>query len=174
MARTSEQALEHNRLYMRARYAADPGPTKERSKQWRANNPKRAKEQQQEFKARRPHYRQDYLAASEHNRIVNRLRSSLYGALRKRKRPAADWIANAKIGQLVGCSKPDLIAHIEAQFKRGMGWHNYGRGGWEIDHIRQCNTFDLTDAEQQALCFNFTNLRPLWRADNLSRPKGSA
>jgi hypothetical protein len=30
-------------------------------------------------------------------------------------------------------------------------------------------SFDLTDIEQQRLCFHFTNLQPLWKLDNLRK-----
>ena len=32
-----------------------------------------------------------------------------------------------------------------------------------------CTSFDLTNLEQQRLCFNYTNLQPLWATDNLSK-----
>jgi len=68
---------------------------------------------------------------------------------------------------LIGCSTPELIRHIERQFNRGMSWDNYGE--WEIDHIRPCASFDLTDTEEQKACFHFTNLRPIWRDANRSK-----
>jgi hypothetical protein len=64
----------------------------------------------------------------------------------------------------LGCSIPELKAHIENLFQPGMTWGN--RGEWEIDHIRPCASFDLLDPEQQKCCFHFSNLQPLWRADN--------
>lgn len=39
-------------------------------------------------------------------------------------------------------------------------------GGWEVDHIRPCASFDLTDTGQQKECFHWTNLQPLWELDN--------
>jgi hypothetical protein len=30
-------------------------------------------------------------------------------------------------------------------------------------------SFDLSDPEQQRLCFNFSNLQPLWEHENLSK-----
>jgi hypothetical protein len=68
---------------------------------------------------------------------------------------------------LIGCSVPQLRKHLEAQFTEGMTWDNHGE--WHIDHIKPCASFDLTDAEQQLECFNYTNLQPLWASDNLSK-----
>lgn len=75
----------------------------------------------------------------------------------------------AKTSKLIGCSKKFLRMHIEAQFKPGMTWDNYGRGGWHIDHIYPCSAFDFTDPEQIRQCFHYSNLQPLWQAENCSK-----
>jgi hypothetical protein len=71
--------------------------------------------------------------------------------------------------ELLGCSIEQLREHLEKQFKSGMNWDNYGRGGWHIDHIRPCSSFDLSQKEEQAKCFNYTNLQPLWAKENLEK-----
>ena len=68
---------------------------------------------------------------------------------------------------LVGCSIPELRKRLTQQFLPGMTWDNYGK--WHIDHIRPCASFDLTDPEQQKQCFHYSNLQPLWAADNLRK-----
>lgn len=70
--------------------------------------------------------------------------------------------------ELVGCSIKILKTHLERQFQVGMSWDNYGKE-WHIDHIRPCASFDLSLAEQQKLCFHFSNLQPLWSIDNLRK-----
>jgi DNA/RNA endonuclease G (NUC1) len=50
-----------------------------------------------------------------------------------------------------------------------MNWENYGKNGWHIDHIIPCASFDLTDPKQQKNCFHYTNLQPLWAADNIRK-----
>lgn len=76
-----------------------------------------------------------------------------------------------KTYELIGCTVEQLKEHIESQWLPGMSWNNHTNNGWHIDHIKPCNTFDLTDPKQQKQCFHYTNLRPLWAKDNLSRPK---
>lgn len=71
--------------------------------------------------------------------------------------------------ELLGCDLETLKKHIEAQFTGEMCWENYGQFGWHIDHIRPCYEFDLTDNEQQKICFHYRNLRPLWWLENISR-----
>lgn len=68
---------------------------------------------------------------------------------------------------IVGCSRDELIRHLERQFKPGMAWNNYGE--WEIDHIKPCYQFDFTKEGDARRCFHFLNLRPLWGTENRSR-----
>ena len=68
---------------------------------------------------------------------------------------------------LLGCTHDQLVQHLESQFLPGMSWNNYG--DWHVDHIRPCASFDLLDPEQQARCFHYTNLQPLWAKDNISK-----
>lgn len=74
---------------------------------------------------------------------------------------------------LIGCTFGVLMEHLEARFKEGMTWQNYGRKPstrcWEIDHIIPCAKFDLTTPEGQCACFHFTNLQPLWADENQSK-----
>lgn len=69
--------------------------------------------------------------------------------------------------ELIGCDFDFLKKYLESLFKEGMTWENYGE--WHIDHIVPCDSFDLTDTEQQKKCFNYNNLQPLWKFDNLSK-----
>lgn len=78
-------------------------------------------------------------------------------------------IKSDKTMNLVGCTPNELRDHLESQFKDGMTFDNYGRGGWHIDHIKPCTSFDLSDPEQQRECFHYTNLQPLWEKENLSK-----
>ncbi len=80
---------------------------------------------------------------------------------------------SAKTFELIGCSPDDFKSYIEGLWLEGMSWDNYGPSGWHIDHIKECYTFDLSDPTQQRECFHFSNQRPLWAKDNLSRRRKS-
>ena len=68
---------------------------------------------------------------------------------------------------MLGCTIEEFRDHLESQLTEGMSWDN--RNEWHIDHIIPCAAFDLEDAEQQKVCFNYRNLQPLWAADNLKK-----
>jgi len=61
----------------------------------------------------------------------------------------------------------ELKLHLESQFRKGMSWDNYGRGGWHIDHIKPKCRFDHTDPTQISECWALSNLQPLWERENL-------
>ncbi len=67
----------------------------------------------------------------------------------------------------LGCSIPELKAHLESQFQDGMTWENHG--DWHIDHIRPLASFDLSDRDQFLTACNYKNLQPLWAVDNIRK-----
>lgn len=80
---------------------------------------------------------------------------------------------SASTTKLLGCSIEEFIRCIEFRFEPGMSWMNYGQYivgkpmTWHIDHIKPCASFDLTDPEQQRICFHWTNMQPMWAVDNI-------
>lgn len=78
-------------------------------------------------------------------------------------------IKAAKTAELIDAEIADFKAYLSSNWEEGMSWDNYGRDGWHVDHIRPCASFDLTDEEQQLVCFNWRNLRPMWGTDNISK-----
>jgi hypothetical protein len=73
--------------------------------------------------------------------------------------------------KLIGCSIAELKKHLEKQFLPSMTWENHNIKGWHIDHIRPISSFNLSDPEQQKICFHYSNLQPLWAEDNLRKNK---
>ncbi len=55
---------------------------------------------------------------------------------------------------------------IEYNFDEKMNWDNHGTY-WHFDHIRPCDSFDLIKEDQILECFNWSNLRPLYKMDNI-------
>jgi hypothetical protein len=52
-----------------------------------------------------------------------------------------------------------------------MNWDNHGKI-WEIDHIKGCINFDLSDIEQQKQCFHYTNTQPLFKTTKIAESFG--
>jgi hypothetical protein len=67
--------------------------------------------------------------------------------------------------EILGCSFEFFKAYIEQRFLPGMGWHN--RSEWHLDHIIPVSS---AKTERELLKLNrYTNFRPLWAKDNLSK-----
>lgn len=65
----------------------------------------------------------------------------------------------------IGCSLEELKSHLQSKFQPGMTWVNHGE--WHIDHIIPLSSAK-TSEEMYKLC-HYTNLQPLWAADNISK-----
>jgi hypothetical protein len=102
--------------------------------------------------------------SKEQSRLANLLRVRTRKAIKNQNAYKTDHME-----KLLGCTFDEVKIYLEKQFLPGMTWENHGLHGWHIDHVRPCASFDLTDSEQQKLCFHYTNLQPLWAKDNLSK-----
>jgi hypothetical protein len=73
--------------------------------------------------------------------------------------------------KLLGCSWGEFTKYLETKFTDGMTWGNRGKGmgKWHVDHIIPPPCFDLTDPEQQRICFHWANLQPMWEPQNCSK-----
>ncbi len=80
-----------------------------------------------------------------------------------------NWKKGSTI-QLLGISILEYKQYLESKFTDKMNWENYGTY-WEIDHIKQLATFDLSIEKNQIIAFNYKNTRPLSILENQSRPK---
>jgi hypothetical protein len=125
-----------------------------RSKIWNKDNPDK-------YKLIRERYYNKNKKDINH-RIRWSLRARINAAIKKNTK--SDNTIN-----LIGCSIEFLRGYLESRFQIGMTWENYGFYGWHIDHIKPCASFDLTDKEQQKICFHYTNLQPLWAIDNIKK-----
>lgn len=133
------------------------------------NKDKRAKYNAEWYKKNKSHqietkkkWRAEQRKNNPEFNIQNALRCRMHGTIVKGYKSASTL-------KLLGCSFEDCRKHIESQWKEGMTWENYGLYGWHIDHIKPCASFDLKDPKQQAECFHYTNLQPLWAIDNIKK-----
>lgn len=96
-------------------------------------------------------------------RIRRRLKSRLKDAIGFKSKKSDSII------KLLGCDIETFRLHLEALFKDGMNWGNYGKGGWHIDHVVPVSWLDLTIPDNQKLVTHYTNLQPLWYWENASK-----
>lgn len=106
------------------------------------------------YKKRNERYKKD-----PHTKIRLLLHGRLKSAVKK-------GLKDESSRKLLGCTIPEFKLYLESKFKDGMSWDNHGKFGWHIDHIKPCALFDLTDPEQQKICFHYTNTQPLWAKEN--------
>jgi hypothetical protein len=92
--------------------------------------------------------------------LIIRIRSRTGSAFR-----VSGYSKASRTAKLIGCSWEFLCAHIESQFTKGMNWKN--RHLWHVDHIVPLSSAD-TEERLIRLC-HFSNLRPLWASDNISK-----
>ena len=72
----------------------------------------------------------------------------------------------SKTSEIIGCDWSFFKSHIERQFLKGMDWEKMGTE-IHIDHITPVSS---ASTEEEVVSLNhFTNLRPMWAKDNLSK-----
>jgi hypothetical protein len=92
--------------------------------------------------------------------IKNKLQKVIHNTIRAIRKNTDNYFVNE-----LNCSLFEFRKRFESLFKDGMNWENYRK--WEVDHIRPCNSFNLTDANQQKECFCLSNFQPLWKNENM-------
>lgn len=156
-------SLEQSRAKDRARRSSPEERAKvvARVKEWVRNNRDRSR-------AWHRQRRKERLASDPAYRARIAIRRRFYMAIRNQVYDG--WvIRSGEAVRLLGCTMPEFVRHIESLWTDGMSWSNWTRDGWHIDHIIPLSAFDLSDEEQIKAACHYTNLRPLWAADNLSK-----
>jgi hypothetical protein len=144
---------EKQRQYEKKWYLNNKEKVNQKCKQWRLNNKKHIREYNNKYERERKKTDLNY-------KLIKNMRTRIWFAL-KRKYKSKSTI------KLLGCSIEECWQHLESKFQPGMTKENHGL--WHVDHIRPCASFDLTDPEQQKICFHYTNLEPMWAIDNLKK-----
>jgi len=175
---------EARREACRRYYAANKEKGKARAKAWRANNPERARETSAAYKKangraiyektkerrNKWHYQYQKAKAAADPQFRQYRRISVLTSRAMSKHRSGRQVTHAsEIVRLLGCPWLSFIKHIEAKFQPGMSWGNHGRSGWHFDHIRPLSSFDLTDDAQLLIACHFTNVQPMWAADNVRK-----
>ena len=113
-----------------------------------------------EQKIKRNKYLKNKLKIDHNYKLIHTIRVRIKDVLRGHSK------SNSTINML-GCTIDELWKHLESTFKPGMTKENHGL--WHVDHIIPCASFDLSNPQEQAKCFHYTNLQALWAHENLSK-----
>lgn len=72
--------------------------------------------------------------------------------------------------KILNCEFEIFKKWIEFQFESDMSWENFGIV-WHLDHIIPIYQFNITINEDKNVCFNWTNLQPLYCKENHEKYK---
>lgn len=111
-------------------------------------------------------WRRRYYKGKKNNpcfKLKNAMRSAFRHALINKK--------TYSTFEVLGYSVFDLMRHLEGLFQVNMSWSNYGKKGWEIDHIVPLSRFNYSSIDDPEFkrCWALNNLQPLWVADNVRK-----
>ena len=152
-----------------AKKANESGKKQAYSKEYRKQNKELCYKRQEESRAKKPeHYAMKAREVMRRRRDENPL-FAVHNALRCRLHQVFKRMGYRKSGrthEILGCDWEFFRLHIERQFLKGMDWEKMG-SEIHIDHIMPIST---AKTEEDVIALNhFTNLRPMWAKENLSK-----
>lgn len=129
-------------------------------REWYRKNKNRYK------KYRNKKYRNEYKRDRMKKDPLFRMRLNISNYMRKIIKSNGN-VKSQKMQNILGINFTDYKNYLENLFEEGMSWDNWTFNGWHIDHI-----IPLCSAknEQELLqLLHYSNTRPLWAKDNLSK-----
>ena len=162
--KNKERIKECRREWDRKYYLKNKEHIKEYQEEYHLRNKEQQKEYRLKNKERRNEHARERYQNDPNFRIIINLRTRLTKVLKGTRK-------SARTIKLLGCTIEELWQHLESSstWEPWMTRENYGIGGWDIDHIKACTKFDLTDPEQQQECCNWSNLQPMEHIANIKK-----
>uniref|UniRef100_A0A0G4G7N7 Uncharacterized protein n=1 Tax=Chromera velia CCMP2878 TaxID=1169474 RepID=A0A0G4G7N7_9ALVE len=134
------------------------------------DNPAFAARRQRAKEARKIRYKEDAVF-----RLGKVTRSTVAKCIANIRKKTSAPCLRKRTHEYLGCSFPDLKAHLEKDNfhgNPGMSWENYG-SLWHIDHIVPIMYAgpdgQKPDMETVASRLHFLNLQPMWGEENLRK-----
>ena len=190
---TDEEIKEKRRVYAATYYAKNKEKIKAASAKWQAENPEKNREHMLKATARWKKRNPEKLKAQKaryyaknKERFPRTDAMRLARTVRKKQRKAEDPVyamaerlrnrllmafknggfkKQSTTEKMIGCTFKQFTKHIETQFTGGMSWDN--RADWQLDHIIPLSC--ATTIEGLEKLSHYTNIRPLWAAENLAK-----
>ncbi len=92
-------------------------------------------------------------------------RSMIYCSFKRYN--SKNYVKSQKTEEILGCSMDFFAEYISSLFQEGMSLSNHGE--WHLDHIIPLAS---ANTEEEIIKLNhYTNIQPLWAADNMSKGK---
>jgi hypothetical protein len=148
------------------RYSKNPELYKERVKLWQSKNLDKVKT----YKRKHENLNSINIYKKKKERIKNnpifRFKSNIR-CLIKNSFSCINHKKSSKTSNILGCSIEDFKVYMESLFQKEMSWENHGTNGWHIDHIIPISS--ATTEEDVIRLNHYTNLQPLWAAENIRK-----
>lgn len=168
-----QEHLEFLRERRKERYWANPEKARADTAKWILDNLEYHKiYKKQYFQNNKEYFRakhREWSQKNEMNKYYSDINFRLSKILKVELRSAIrrEW-KKGKTLELLGCSIDNFKQYLEKQFDENMTWDNYGTY-WHIDHKMPISRFNLSDLEQQKICFHYTNMQPLEALENIKK-----
>ena len=167
-AKNPERNRDINTAYNKIWRVKNREKTRASSKKWAAKNPNwqqkwRAghKEQVRMYRQKWKKYKRD---TDPNWKITENMRSSMSCALSGKQKSASTM-------KIIGCTAAGLYQHLEScsTWEPWMTRENYGKGGWDVDHIIAIKHWDYTCPLQFIFCWVKINLQPMEHIANIKK-----
>jgi len=159
-AKNPEKSREQNRKDLKTFRIKNPDYGREWSKKYRAENPEKASEQnKKDLKTFRIKNRGNPIYRMQQN-----MRSAMWAALAGRRKSQSTM-------NIIGCTVEELFEHLEScsSWEFWMTRENYGKNGWDVDHIIPISKWSENCPLQFALCWDKSNLQPMEHIANIKK-----
>ena len=144
-----------------------------KNKEWKEKNSSRYKAKSKEhYQINKKEINLKRKIRSQNNckiRVDSSMRKSIRLALNGKK-------AGQSWKYLAGYSVEELTIYLESKFTKNMSWENYGKNGWEIDHIipKMFFIYDSPNNPSFKACWALKNLQPLWATTEIAISYGES
>jgi len=166
-AANREKATERQRKY----YTTNADKIAEYQRNYRETNPEKILERARKYRETNAELVRSKARTRAKKRHANKKSDPIY--LMARRAQSRMWAAltrkgfskESKTAKTLGCSWKQFAKHIESQFTDGMNWDNQSE--WHLDHVVPLSC--ATTIEGLEKLSHYTNIRPLWAAENLRK-----
>jgi len=97
-------------------------------------------------------------------RLTKNMRTALSSSLKGRSKSKSTL-------EIIGTTLEELWTHLKSckSWEPWMTEENYGKNGWDVDHIIPIKLWDFNCPLQFALCWDKSNLQPMEHIENIKK-----